>query len=149
MPAIEPPAVPVTVPVLLCASEALVERGDAVVFEVQQWRQKASAFVMRFDGKVVAYLNRCVHVPTQLDWQEGKFLDGDRELIICSVHGATYDPLSGRCVGGPCVGGRLTALRVEERESQVYWYPSSDVKPWPVPPHRDDGAAGVCNESPA
>ena len=149
MPAIEPPAVPVTVPVLLCASEALVERGDAVVFEVQQWRQRASAFVMGFDGKVVAYLNRCVHVPTQLDWQEGKFLDGDRELIICAVHGATYDPLSGRCVGGPCVGGRLTALRVEERESQVYWYPSSDVKPWPVPPHRDDGAAGVCNESPA
>ncbi len=149
MPAIEPPAVSVTVPVLLCASEALVERGDAVVFEVQQWRQKASAFVMRFDGRVVAYLNRCIHVPTQLDWHEGKFLDGDRELIICSVHGATYDPLSGRCVGGPCVGGRLTALRVEERESRVYWYPSSDIKPWPFPPHRHDGAAGACDESPS
>ena len=123
MPDIEPAAAPVP----LCASEALVERGDAVVFEVQQWRQTTSAFVMRFDGRVVAYLNRCVHVPTEMDWQDGKFLDADRELIICSIHGATYDPLSGRCVGGPCVGGRLTALRVEERDAQVYWYPSSDT----------------------
>ena len=144
MPEIETSAAPVR----LCASEALVERGDAVVFEVQQWRQKASAFAMRFEGRVVAYLNRCAHVPTEMDWQEGKFLDGDRELIICSIHGATYDPLSGRCVGGPCVGGRLTALRVEERESQVYWYPSSDIKPAPVPELRDGSAAGIRNESP-
>ena len=145
MPEIETPAAPVR----LCASEALVERGDAVVFEVQQWRQKASAFVMRFEGRVVGYLNRCAHVPTEMDWQEGKFLDGDRELIICSIHGATYDPLSGRCVGGPCVGGRLTALRVEERDAQVYWYPSSDIKPAPVPEPQDGDAAGVRNESPS
>ena len=145
MPDIEPAAAPVP----LCASEALVERGDAVVFEVQQWRQTTSAFVMRFDGRVVAYLNRCVHVPTEMDWQDGKFLDADRELIICSIHGATYDPLSGRCVGGPCVGGRLTALRVEERNAQVYWYPSSDTKPASVPEPRDGDAAGVSNESPS
>ena len=140
---------PASVPVPLCASDALVERGDAVVFEVQQWRQKASAFVMRFEGRVVAYLNRCAHVPTELDWQEGKFLDGDRELIICSIHGATYDPLSGHCVGGPCVGGRLTTLRVEERDAVVYWYPSSDTKPplAAVPGLCDGDASGVRNES--
>ncbi len=115
--------------VLLCPSDALIERGDAVVFDVLQWRQRATAFVMRFDGRVVAYLNRCVHVPTEMDWQEGKFLDGDRKFIICSIHGATYDPHSGRCVGGPCVGGRLTALRVEEHAAQVYWYPSRDTQP--------------------
>lgn len=135
MPAIDPTAEPV----LLCASEALVERGDAVVFEVQQWRRKVGAFVMRFEGRVVAYLNQCAHVPTEMDWQEGKFLDRDRELIICSIHGATYDPLNGRCVGGPCVGGRLTPLRVEERDAQVYWYPCSDIKPMPVTSLRDGG----------
>ena len=145
MPDIEPAAVPV------CASDALVERGDAVVFEVQQWRQKASAFVMRFEGRVVAYLNRCAHVPTELDWQEGKFLDADRELIICSIHGATYDPLSGHCVGGPCAGGRLTALRVAERGSVVYWYPSSDTRPPPaaVPEQGDSDIGGSRNESPS
>ncbi len=135
MPAIDP----AIEPVLLCASDALIERGDAVVFEVQQWRRKVGAFVMRFEGRVVAYLNQCAHVPTEMDWQEGKFLDRDREAIICSIHGATYDPLNGRCVGGPCVGARLTALRVEERDAQVYWYPSSDIKPMPVALPRDDG----------
>ncbi len=135
-----PPIDPATNPVRLCASEALVERGDAVVFEVQQWRRKVGAFVMRFEGRVVAYLNQCAHVPTEMDWQEGKFLDRDRELIICSIHGATYDPLSGRCVGGPCLGGRLTPLRVEERDAQVYWYPSSDIQPLPAEPLRDGGS---------
>ena len=130
---------PAVEPVLLCASEVLVERGDAVVFEVQQWRRKVGAFVMRFEGRVVAYLNQCAHVPTEMDWQEGKFLDRDRELIICSIHGATYDPLNGRCVGGPCMGGRLTPLRVEERDAQVYWYPSSDIKPLPAEPPRHGG----------
>jgi len=143
-----PDTEPADVPVSLCASDALVERGDAIVFEVQQWRRNVSAFVMRFEGRVVAYLNRCVHVPTEMDWQEGKFLDSERELIICSIHGATYDPLSGRCVGGPCLGGRLTALRVEERDAQVYWYPSSDIKPSSIPVLDDGDTADVRNESP-
>jgi len=30
--------------------------------------------------------------------------------LICSTHGALYEPISGRCTAGPCVGDRLTAL---------------------------------------
>ncbi len=113
----------------LCAAAALPERGRAVVFDVMHFRQPARAFALRFDGKVVAYLNRCVHVWAELDWQQGEFLDADRELIICAVHGALYQPSTGRCAGGPCSGGRLTPIDVEEREGEVYWYPSRDIKP--------------------
>lgn len=118
-------------PVRLCAADELVERGDAVVFDVVQWRDKATAFAMRFDGEVVAYLNRCVHVPTEMDWEYGKFLDSGRDFIMCSIHGASYNPSNGRCVGGPCGRGSLTKLRVEERDQQVYWYPSLDTQPAP------------------
>ena len=118
-------------PVRLCAADELVERGDAVVFDVIQWRDKATAFAMRFDGEVVAYLNRCVHVPTEMDWEYGKFLDSGRDFIMCSIHGASYNPSNGRCVGGPCGRGSLTKLRVEERDQQVYWYPSLDIQPAP------------------
>jgi nitrite reductase/ring-hydroxylating ferredoxin subunit len=118
-------------PVRLCAADELVERGDAVVFDVIQWRDKATAFAMRFDGEVVAYLNRCVHVPTEMDWEYGKFLDSGRDFIMCSIHGASYNPSNGRCVGGPCGRGSLTKLRVEERDQQVYWYPSPDTQPAP------------------
>ena len=89
----------------------------------------ARAFALRFDGKVVAYLNRCQHVPTEMDWLPGEFLDSDKEFIICSIHGAVYEPRSGRCAGGPCGRGRLSVIEVDERDGQVYWYASRDIQP--------------------
>ena len=113
----------------LCASAELVERGNAHVFDVIHFREPARAFALRFDGHVVAYLNRCVHVPTEMDWQHGEFLDSAKEYILCATHGAAYQPQTGHCVGGPCGRGRLTALETFERDGQVYWYPSRDTKP--------------------
>jgi len=113
----------------LCRSEELAERGRGVGFDVLLWGKPARGFALRFEGRAVAYLNRCAHVPTELDWQEGEFFDSDRQFIICAVHGATYDPRSGRCVMGVCGRFGLTAIEVEERDGQVYWYPSRDIKP--------------------
>jgi nitrite reductase/ring-hydroxylating ferredoxin subunit len=113
----------------LCASADLEERGKAVVFDVILWGEPARAFALRFDGRVVAYMNRCAHVPTELDWQPGEFLDLDKRWIICSIHGATYEPTDGYCIAGPCRGERLMMLDVAERDGQVYWYPSPDIRP--------------------
>ena len=113
----------------LCRSDELVDKGRAHVFAVQQWRQTAHAFVLRFDGRLVGYLNRCLHVPAEMDWQPGEFLDADKAFILCSIHGAAYEPLTGRCAGGPCGRGRLTAIEVFERDGHVYWYPSRDIQP--------------------
>jgi nitrite reductase/ring-hydroxylating ferredoxin subunit len=121
-----PPELP---PQPLCDSADLAERGLAYVFDVLHYREPAHAFALRFDGRVVAYLNRCAHVPTEMDWQPGEFLDSSKEYILCSIHGAAYEPGSGRCVAGPCGRGKLTVLRVEEREGRVYWYPSRDTRP--------------------
>lgn len=116
----------------LCDARALEERGRAVVWNVLQFGQPVSAFALRFDGRVVAYLNRCVHVPAEMDWQPGEFLDADRRWLLCSIHGAAYEPADGRCVGGPCGRGRLQAIAVEERGGEVYWYPSADIRPAPL-----------------
>jgi nitrite reductase/ring-hydroxylating ferredoxin subunit len=113
----------------ICASADLEERGRAVVFDVLLWGQPARAFALRFDGRVVAYMNRCAHVPTELDWQPGEFLDRDKRWIICSIHGATYEPADGHCIAGPCRGESLIALDVVERDGQVYWYPHRDIRP--------------------
>lgn len=113
----------------LCASADLLERGDAFVFDVLHVNGLARAFVLRFDGRLRAYLNRCVHVAAEMDWQPGKFLDADARFILCSIHGAAYEPTTGRCVGGPCGRASLTAIDVEERDGQVYWYPSRDIRP--------------------
>ncbi len=113
----------------LCTTAELEERGRAWGWDVVQYGRPARAFALRFDGEVRAYMNRCVHVPTEMDWQPGEFLDTEKRWILCSIHGATYEPADGRCVGGPCGRGRLQAIRTEERDGQVYWYPSRDIRP--------------------
>ncbi len=116
-------------PQRLCRSDELPERGRALVWDVLEYGRPARAFVMRFEGRVVAYMNRCLHVPTEMDWQEGEFLDMDRRYILCSIHGAAYEPSDGRCVGGPCGRGKLAAVTVREEGGEVYWYPSRDIRP--------------------
>lgn len=113
----------------LCESAALAERGKAVVWDVMQWGRPARAFALRIDGRVVGYLNRCVHVPTEMDWQEGEFLDMDRRWILCSIHGAHYDPANGQCVGGPCGRGKLTPVACHEQDGRVWWQPTDDIRP--------------------
>ena len=122
-------AAPPGEPELLCDSRELAESGRALVFDVMQYRQPVRAFALRWRGQVVAYLNRCVHVPAEMDWQPGEFLDSDKRFILCSTHGAAYEPSNGRCVAGPCGRGKLTALQVQEVDGKVYWYPSRDIRP--------------------
>jgi len=123
------PVVPVAPPQRLCASADLEEKGRAIVFDVLHFREPARAFAMRFDGKVVAYLNRCVHVPTELDWNPGEFLDSGKEFILCSIHGAAYNPRDGHCIGGPCGRGKLTFIAAAERDGEVWWQPTRDTRP--------------------
>jgi nitrite reductase/ring-hydroxylating ferredoxin subunit len=120
---------PLIQPIKLCAAGEVLEKGNAFVFDVLHFNEPVRAFVLRFEGQVVAYLNRCVHMPAEMDWQYGEFLDADKQFILCSIHGAVYEPLSGRCAGGPCGRGQLTTLQVEERDGQLYWYSSVDIQP--------------------
>lgn len=110
---------------LICAAAELVERGDGVRFEIVRGGERLPAFAVRFGGVPRAYLNRCAHVPVELDWLPGKFFDSERDLLVCSTHGALYDPASGSCVGGPCRGARLTPVAVCERDGRVLLAPDS------------------------
>jgi nitrite reductase/ring-hydroxylating ferredoxin subunit len=105
---------------LICDGAALNEGGPGVRFEVQRDGAPAAAFVIRYGGGVYAYLNRCAHIPVELDWMEGEFFDKAGLYLICATHGATYEPDTGHCIMGPCKGQRLVALQVEERDNQVY-----------------------------
>jgi nitrite reductase/ring-hydroxylating ferredoxin subunit len=122
----------------LCDANELSEGGRAKVFKLLQYGRPVRGFVLRHGGQVVAYLNRCLHVPTEMDWIEGQFLDADARYIVCSIHGATYEPRDGRCIGGPCGRGHLTPIDVRESQGRVAWYPSADLKPVgidaPTPP---------------
>ena len=118
----------------LCNDSALLDKGDAFVFDVRHQGQPTTAFVLRFEGRLVGYLNRCAHVAAEMDWLPGKFLDSEQAFILCSIHGASYDPRNGRCAGGPCGRGSLTPITVASIDAQVHWYPSLDTRPPPAEP---------------
>ena len=106
----------------VCPSEALAEGGDGVRFDWRAEGEPASqaAFAVRFDGEPRAYLNRCAHVPVELDWQPGRFFDESGLYLVCATHGAMYDAADGRCAGGPCRGRGLVALRAREADGWVW-----------------------------
>jgi nitrite reductase/ring-hydroxylating ferredoxin subunit len=107
---------------LICESSALLDGGAGVRFEVLEPGRTtpAPAFVIRWQGKVYGYLNRCGHIPVELDWQHGEFLDYSGQFLICATHGALYDPVSGACRGGRCEGRGLKPWPVVERQGHVY-----------------------------
>jgi nitrite reductase/ring-hydroxylating ferredoxin subunit len=106
---------------LICDSQALQDAGKAVRFEVEYFGENAPAFVVRFEGRVFGYLNRCGHMPMELDWRQGEVFDADGRELICSTHGARYSAASGKCLGGPCGGTPLVSLPLEERGGKVYF----------------------------
>ncbi len=104
---------------MICDSAALAEAGRAVRFEVEYFGDPAPAFAVRFQGRVRGYLNRCAHVPMELDWREGEVFDAEGRDLICSTHGATYAADTGQCLGGPCGKSPLVSLRMEESGGRV------------------------------
>lgn len=105
---------------LICASADLAEKGQGVRFELTRNGRAEPAFVVRFEGSPRAFVNRCGHLPQELDWQEGEFFDDSRLYLVCATHGALYHPGSGACVGGRCAGRGLVPLPVIERDGHVY-----------------------------
>ena len=104
---------------LICSSDALVDSGDGVRFELKRGDATVPAFIVRCGGQVHAYLNRCAHRHMELDWEPGRFFDREGLHLVCSTHGALYAPDTGECRGGPCTGG-LARLEVEERDGCIY-----------------------------
>ncbi len=105
---------------IICPSTALTDGGPGVRFKLQFGGKEAAAFVIRYDGRVYAYLNSCAHIPVELDWMEGEFFDKAGLYLVCATHGATYEPDTGHCIMGPCKGAHLVAAPVEERDGSVY-----------------------------
>lgn len=112
----------------LCNGRDLVDGAVAVPFDLLYAGQSCRAFAIRFKGEVHAYLNRCSHIAMEMDWQPNRFFDDSGQWLLCSTHGAAYEPASGACRGGPCRGG-LVRVPVVEREGVVFWQAQYPFQP--------------------
>ncbi len=109
--------------IALCNAADLVDGGLAVPFDVVYCGQTCMAFAIRYDGVAHAYLNRCSHVPMEMDYQPNRFFDLTGHWLMCATHGAMYSPTTGQCQGGPCKGG-LVKIGLSERDGVVHWHTS-------------------------
>lgn len=113
----------------LCNSRDLLDSGDACPFDVVYRGQTCRAFAVRFGGRVYAYLNRCSHVAMEMDLRPNRFFTRDGQFLVCSSHGALFDPASGRCLAGPG-RGPLIQIEVLERDGAIHWRSQYDLKPF-------------------
>jgi nitrite reductase/ring-hydroxylating ferredoxin subunit len=104
--------------------EALKKRGF-LNFRFKEQGIQRDGFVAFSGQHLVAYENRCRHLPVSLDYGDGNILSPDKKFFQCHTHGALYDPGSGYCVSGPCAGASLRKLDVMEENGKIYLLNSS------------------------
>ncbi len=114
--------------IALCASTDLANGGLAMSFDVLYAGQTCSAFAIRYQGQVHAYLNRCAHVAMEMDFQPNRFFDISGDWLICATHGALYQPQTGQCRSGPCRGG-LIKITLSESDGAVHWHTAHNLQP--------------------
>jgi nitrite reductase/ring-hydroxylating ferredoxin subunit len=78
-----------------------------------------SIILVFFNNKYFAYKNQCQHLPVELDWDNEDFFDEKKQYIVCATHGALYEPETGLCISGPCVGKILPSIEVDVDEEFI------------------------------
>ena len=115
--------------------------GDRIVAKVEElppgrvkkfWlvcdKYRVDAFLVNDQGSFHAYVNRCRHMSTPLDFVRDQFLSEDRQHLMCYTHGALYEPATGLCVAGPCKGELLYRLPVRvDRGDVLVGCPQGDL----------------------
>ena len=107
-------------PVRVVSDVRRLEEGAGARFSVAVEGVQRDAFVVRYRGSLYAYLNTCRHELLPLDFGDARFFDDAYDALVCCHHGARYRPETGECLGGPCAGGRLTPLALEERALELW-----------------------------
>ena len=107
-------------PRLICPSGELPEGGKGVRFALAAQGGEEKGFAVRHAGRVCGYVNRCPHLGTELDWNPGEFFDIAGVYLVCSTHGAIFEPNTGLCVAGPCRGASLEPLAIREQGGEVF-----------------------------
>ena len=92
-------------------------------------KYRLDAFLINDKGSFYAYVNRCRHMPTPLDFVSDEFISEDGRYLRCYTHGALYEFATGLCVDGPCKGELLYSLPVRvDRDEVLVGCPAGNLK---------------------
>ena len=97
--------------------------GRTLTFRLERGGRRVEGFVVNHEGQIRAWINACPHVGTPLDLWPNEFYSEDGRTLVCSTHGAVFEPVTGYCVAGPCATDSLRPLplRCEDGTLVVGW----------------------------
>ena len=104
----------------LVGSVGEFEHGSSKKFTLRRGQRELEGMLVNFDGNLFAYINRCPHTGITLDWVNNQFFSSDKRYVMCATHGAVFEPATGECIWGPCVGLSLQSVPIEIDGGQVY-----------------------------
>lgn len=108
-----------------------LSHGEARVFRFRRRARAVEGFVLRVDAALVAYANVCPHWSVDLDMGVGRFWDAESQRIFCMNHAALFDPKTGVCERGPCLGDALEPFELKPEGSGA-WVTVPDAELDPV-----------------
>jgi nitrite reductase/ring-hydroxylating ferredoxin subunit len=97
-----------------------VQHGQSKKFSLRRGGRDVPALLINFEGQHFAYINRCPHTGITLDWVDNKFFSSDERYLMCATHGAVFQPPTGECIWGPCLGLSLQSVPIEIYDGKVY-----------------------------
>lgn len=101
--------------------------GTSKKFRLTNGKSSVEGMLLNYQGSLYAYVNRCPHIGISLDWLDNQFFTIDGRYLMCANHGATFEPATGECIWGPCVGAALQSVPLQiEAEKIFVQYPNRD-----------------------
>jgi nitrite reductase/ring-hydroxylating ferredoxin subunit len=96
-----------------------VPENDARGVTIKDGARVRKFIVLRWQNETIVYRNRCPHAGTPLDWVPDRFFDRGKQNLFCTSHGASFEPDTGLCIDGPCLGDSLEKCAFEVRDGIV------------------------------
>ena len=105
--------------IFLCRAEEVRTTGAKSVV-LGQGADRLDVVIVLKGGKHYAYINSCPHQFIPLDIFPDQFFSEDGKYLMCSGHGALFEPETGLCIEGPCYDEGLDRLRIVEKNGEIY-----------------------------
>ncbi|MDO6452818.1 Rieske 2Fe-2S domain-containing protein [Neptunomonas phycophila] len=111
----------------LCHIDDIAE-GEAKGFLVND-DGNDTFFIVKSEGKLFGWFNSCPHIDgAPMAWRKDAYLNAKRSHIACHAHGALFEPKTGLCIQGPCVGKTLESVTIKVNLDGHAWVLLSDIR---------------------
>ncbi len=88
-------------------------------FKFSTKKHDPGIIIVRRGNNAHAFINNCPHANLPLDLFEGKVLARDGYNLLCANHAALFNPETGACISGPCIGKKLLMKKIKIEEGKI------------------------------